>query len=157
MPFGQASSAGQRGHVLAVQRLGPWLAAGSGQAAVVQTLHEAGQVVDAVGKGTLDHVAQQVPDIAEAVEWQRRTVPGTTVIHQDPTWALVESGGARFAFVLPDQHPSHVAFRVDDAELDRLAAAHGTAIATHRDATRSIYLPGPGPLQTEIISYPPGA
>ena len=52
-----------------------------------------------------DHVAQQVPDIAEAVEWQRRTVPGTTVIHQDPTWALVESGGARFAFVLPDQHP----------------------------------------------------
>ena len=104
-----------------------------------------------------DHVAQQVPDIAEAVEWQRRTVPGTTVIHQDPTWALVKSGGARFAFVLPDQHPSHVAFRVADAELERLAAAHGAAIATHRDATRSIYLPGPGPLQTEIISYPPGA
>ena len=85
-----------------------------------------------------DHVAQQVPDIAEAVEWQRRTVPGTTVIHQDPTWALVESGGARFAFVLPDQHPSHVAFRVADAELERLAAALGAAIATHRDATRTL-------------------
>ncbi|HEX2507254.1 MAG TPA: VOC family protein [Miltoncostaeaceae bacterium] len=104
-----------------------------------------------------DHVAQQVPDISEAVEWQRRTVPGTTVLHQDATWALVESGGARFAFVLPDQHPSHVAFRVDDAELERLAAEHGAEIATHRDATRSIYLTGPGSLRTEIIAYPPGS
>ena len=80
-----------------------------------------------------DHVAQQVPDIAEAVEWQLRTVPGTTVIHQDPTWALVESGGARLAFVLPDQHPSHVAFRVDEEELERLAAEHG---ADHRHPPR---------------------
>jgi hypothetical protein len=104
-----------------------------------------------------DHVAQQVPDIAEAVEWQRRTVPGTAVVHQDATWALVESGGARIAFVLPDQHPDHVAFRVDDRQLERLAAEHGVEIATHRDATRSIYLAGPGSLQTEIIAYPPGA
>jgi LDH2 family malate/lactate/ureidoglycolate dehydrogenase len=102
----------------------------------------------------LDHIAQQVPDIAEAVEWQQRTVPGTTVIHQDSTWALVESGGAKLAFVLADQHPSHIAFRVGAEELERLAAQHGVAIATHRDATRSIYLAGPGALQTEIIAYP---
>jgi len=101
-----------------------------------------------------DHVAQQVPDIAEAVEWQLRTVPGTTVLHQDPTWALVESGGARLAFVLPDQHPSHLAFRVGADELERLAAENGAVIATHRDATRSIYLEGPGSLATEIIAYP---
>jgi hypothetical protein len=104
-----------------------------------------------------DHIAQQVPDIAEAVEWQRRTVPGTVVLHQDATWALVESAGARLAFVLPDQHPSHVAYRVDDEELERLAAEHGIPIATHRDATRSIYLEGPGALQTELIAYPAGA
>ena len=58
------------------------------------------------------------------------------------------AGGVRrgaLAFVLPDQHPSHVAFRVDDDELERLAAEHGVAIATHRDATRSIYLPAPAP------------
>jgi hypothetical protein len=101
-----------------------------------------------------DHVAQQVPDIAEAVEWQLRTVPGSTVLHQDPTWALVESGGAKLAFVLADQHPPHLAFRVTDEELERLAAENGAAIATHRDATRSIYLEGPGSLATEIISYP---
>jgi hypothetical protein len=101
-----------------------------------------------------DHVAQQVPDIAEAVDWQMRTVPGTRVLHQDPTWALVESGGAKLAFVLPDQHPSHLAYRVDAEELERLAAANGVEIATHRDATRSIYLEGPGALATEIIAYP---
>ena len=101
-----------------------------------------------------DHVAQEVPDIAEAVEWQRRTVPGTTVLHQDPTWALVDSGGAKLAFVLPGQHPSHLAYRVGAAELERLAAEHGLEIATHRDATRSIYLQGPGSLATEIITYP---
>ena len=50
-----------------------------------------------------------------------------------------------------------MAFRVDDEQLERLAAEHGVAIATHRDATRSIYLAGPGSLQTEIIAYPPGA
>ena len=101
-----------------------------------------------------DHVAQQVPDIAQAVEWQLRTVPGSRVLHQDATWALVESGGAKLAFVLPDQHPSHLAFRVDGPELERLAAANDLEIATHRDATRSIYLEGPGSLATEIIAYP---
>lgn len=104
-----------------------------------------------------DHIAQQVPDIAEAVEWQRRTVPGTRIVYQDPTWALVESGGVRMAFVLAEQHPPHLAFRVDAEELERLAAEHGAEIATHRDATRSIYLQGPGSLETEIIAYPDGA
>ena len=101
-----------------------------------------------------DHVAQQVPDIAAAVEWQLRTIPGSRVLHQDATWALVESGGAKLAFVLPDQHPSHLAYRVDAEELERLTAEHGAQIATHRDATRSIYLRGPGSLATEMITYP---
>jgi hypothetical protein len=101
-----------------------------------------------------DHVAQQVPDIAEAVAWQLQAVPGSRVLHQDPTWALVESAGVKLAFVLPEQHPPHIAYRVDDDELERLAAQHGAAIAVHRDATRSFYLKGPGSLQTEVISYP---
>lgn len=104
-----------------------------------------------------DHVAQQVPDIAEAVAWQRRIVPGTRVLYQDATWAIVESGGVKVAFVLAEQHPPHLAFRVGDEELERLAAEHGVAIATHRDATRSIYLEGPGSLQTELIAYPAGS
>jgi len=101
-----------------------------------------------------DHVAQQVPDIGEAVAWQLQAVPGSLVLHQDESWALVESAGVKLAFVLPHQHPPHIAYRVDDDELERLAARHGATIAVHRDATRSIYLEGPGNLQTEIISYP---
>lgn len=101
-----------------------------------------------------DHVAQQVPDIGEAVAWQLQAVPGSQVLHQDPSWALVESAGVKLAFVLPDEHPSHIAYRVDDDELERLAARHGATIAVHRDATRSFYLQGPGALQTEVISYP---
>ena len=84
-----------------------------------------------------DHVAQQVPDIAAAVEWQVRTVPGSRVLHQDATWALVESGGAKLAFVLPDQHPSHLAYRVGADELERLAAEHG-ATAVRLETNRNL-------------------
>ena len=103
-----------------------------------------------------DHIAHQVPDIADAVEWQRRIVPGTRVLYQDDTWALVDAAGARIAFVLPEQHPGHIAYRVGDAELEELAARHGQPIAEHRDATRSIYVRGPGDLCVEIIAYPAG-
>ena len=101
-----------------------------------------------------DHVAQQVPDIAGAVDWYARTVPGTQVIYQDETWALIDAAGAKLAFVRADQHPSHLAWRVDDAELERLAAEHGGEIKGHRDGTRSFYLEAPGGAWVEIISYP---
>jgi hypothetical protein len=101
-----------------------------------------------------DHVAQRVPDVAEAIAWQQRTVPGTTVLYQDETWGLVESGGAKLAFVLASQHPDHLAYRVGAEELERIAAENGVQIDTHRDGTRGIYLEGPGSLQTELIHYP---
>jgi hypothetical protein len=104
-----------------------------------------------------DHVAQQVPDIAEAVEWYQSHLPDTRVLHQDATWAYLEAGGARLAFVVADQHPNHVAWRVDEEELERLAAEHGQAIATHRDATRSFYLKAPGDQWIEVIAYPGSA
>ncbi|MEQ8832927.1 MAG: VOC family protein [Miltoncostaeaceae bacterium] len=104
-----------------------------------------------------DHIAHQVPDIAEAVAWQTATIPGATVLHQDDSWALVEAGGLKTAYVLPDEHPAHVAYRVDDATLEALAAQRGTTIATHRDATRSIYIEGPGTICLEIIAYPAGS
>lgn len=101
-----------------------------------------------------DHIAQQVPDIAAAVDWQRALIPETRVLHQDDTWALVESAGAKLAFVLPEQHPAHIAYRVDARRLEDMAAQHDLPIATHRDATRSIYVDGPGEMSVEIIAYP---
>ena len=104
-----------------------------------------------------DHVAQRVPDIAEAVDFYRRAVPGARVLYQDETWAFLDLDGARLAFVVAEQHPDHLAFRVEEDELERLAAEHGKEIATHRDATRSFYLEGPGGHWIEIIAYPPGS
>lgn len=102
-----------------------------------------------------DHVAQQVPDVGEAIAWWRATVPGVEVLQQDATWGLISAGGAKLAFVMADQHPNHLAWRVSAAELERLAAEHGgREIASHRDGTRSFYLEAPGGTGVEIIAYP---
>ncbi len=100
-----------------------------------------------------DHVAQQVPDIAEAVAWYERTLPGVRVLYQDESWAFVEAGGVKLAFVRQDQHPGHLAWRVETTELERLAAELGKEIKTHRDKTRSFYLEAPGGQWLEIITF----
>ncbi|HVK04160.1 MAG TPA: VOC family protein [Armatimonadaceae bacterium] len=100
-----------------------------------------------------DHAAQVVPDVGEAVAWYQRVLPGVRVLHQDATWAFIEAGGVKLAFVVRDQHPGHLAWRVDDAELERLAAENGREIKPHRDGTRSFYLEAPGGQSIEIISY----
>jgi catechol 2,3-dioxygenase-like lactoylglutathione lyase family enzyme len=101
-----------------------------------------------------DHVAQPVPNIAAALAWWQRTVPDAHVLYADETWGLLEAGGAKLAFVMADQHPHHLAFKVSAAELDRLAAAHGAEISVHRDASRSFYLEAPGDARVEVIAYP---
>lgn len=101
-----------------------------------------------------DHMAMRVPDVAAALEWWRATVPGAEVLYVDETWGLLEAGGAKLAFVIAEQHPDHLAFKVSNVELDRLGAEHGAEIVTHRDASRSFYLDAPGDQQVEIIAYP---
>ena len=101
-----------------------------------------------------DHVAQPVPDIAEALAWWRRTVPGARVLYADDTWGLLEAGGAKVAFVMADQHPHHLAFKVSVEELERVAAEHDAQVAVHRDGSRSFYLEAPGDARVEVIAYP---
>jgi catechol 2,3-dioxygenase-like lactoylglutathione lyase family enzyme len=101
-----------------------------------------------------DHVALQVPDVAAALAWWERTVPDARVLYADETWGLLEAGGARLAFVVADEHPNHLAFKVSALELERLAAEHGLEIAGHRDASRSFYLDAPGGHHVEVIAYP---
>lgn len=101
-----------------------------------------------------DHVAVQVPDIAAAVGWWRELVPGATVLYEDDSWALIEAGGSRVAFVTADEHPDHLAYSVSGAELQRLADERGGEIAAHRDGSRSFYDDGPGGHRVELIAYP---
>ena len=112
-------------------------------------------MTDSLAQVRFDHIAQQVPDIAEAIAWWRSTVPGVEVLHEDATWGLIEAAGVKLAFVLADQHPGHLAWRVDGAELERLAAAGGHEIRPHRDGTRSFYAQGPDGQAIEFIAYPP--
>ncbi|HVF76670.1 MAG TPA: VOC family protein [Solirubrobacteraceae bacterium] len=101
-----------------------------------------------------DHVAQQVPDIAAALEWWSELIAGARVLYADDTWGLLEAGGAKIAFVMADQHPNHLAFRVSGEELSRMAAQHRVEISGHRDGSRSFYLDAPGGCGVEVIAYP---
>ena len=101
-----------------------------------------------------DHVALQVPDIGEAIDWYLRMIPGSEALHRDPSWGLVSAGGAKVAFVLAGQHPNHIAWRVDEDALEEIATREGAPISPHRDGTRSIYLDSPGGHHIEVISYP---
>jgi catechol 2,3-dioxygenase-like lactoylglutathione lyase family enzyme len=101
-----------------------------------------------------DHVALRVPDVAAALAWWSATVPGAEVLYADATWGLLAAGGARIAFVVAEQHPDHLAFKVSGAELERLAAEHGVPIAVHRDGSRSFYVDAPGEHQVEVVAYP---
>ena len=104
---------------------------------------------------TFDHVAMQVPCIAEAVAWYRDRIPGSRVLYQDESWAFLEAAGTKLAFVLPHQHAGHIAWRVADVDLEALAQRYEKTIKPHRDGTRSFYLDGPGGHAIELISYPP--
>ena len=101
-----------------------------------------------------DHVAHQVSDIGEALDWWQRMVPGARVVYADDSWALLEAGGARLAFVMADQHTDHLAFKVSGEELTRLSAERGAEIAVHRDGSRSFYVDAPGGKRVEVIAYP---
>ena len=59
--------------------------------------------------------------------------------------------GARLAFVVRDQHPGHLAWRVSPAKLEALATQYSAEIKPHRDGTRSFYLDAPGGQSIEII------
>ena len=100
-----------------------------------------------------DHVAQVVPNISEAVAFYVGLIPNATVLYQDASWAFVEAGGAKLAFVVKDQHPNHLAWRVSEEELNRLAEKLGKIISPHRDGTKSFYLDGPGGAHVEIITF----
>jgi len=100
-----------------------------------------------------DHIAVQVPQIAAAVAWWRRLVPGATVLYEDDSWALIDAGGSRVAFVTAAEHPDHLAYAVSGTELQRLAEVHAGEIASHRDGSRSFYLDAPGGHRVELIAY----
>jgi catechol 2,3-dioxygenase-like lactoylglutathione lyase family enzyme len=92
---------------------------------------------------TLDHVAVSVRDVAESVSWYT-THFKCKVVYQDATWALLEFGNVRLAFVIPEQHPPHIAILGDPKSFGEPK--------THRDGTSSVYIKDPDGTDVEILA-----
>jgi len=99
------------------------------------------------GKGNLDrmdHVAISVKDIAATVDWYREKF-NCDVVYQDETWAMVQFENIALAFVIPEQHPPHIAFVKENAE------AYGELVG-HRDGTASVYIQDAAENAVEIMA-----
>ena len=102
-----------------------------------------------------DHLALSVPAISDAVDFYSREFPQTRVLYRDDSWALLEVGGLKIAFVLEEQHPPHMAFRTDSREeLEQLAQESEAVVNVHRDGSESFYHEDTGNNVIEVIFYP---
>ncbi|MDR3390579.1 MAG: VOC family protein [Sulfuriferula sp.] len=89
------------------------------------------------------HVAIPVTDIAASVAWYRQQFH-CDVAYQDATWALLRFANTSVALVMPEQHPAHIGVLQTDA-------GRFGPLVTHRDGTRSIYIPDPDGNQLEVM------
>jgi len=103
----------------------------------------------------MDHVAIATRDIPGTVQFYVDTFKAT-VLYADKTWAFLRIGQGKLALVSPEQHPPHIALRVDLPALQTAAANAGLPIDKHRDGTQGIYLKDPAGNVLELICYPPG-
>lgn len=79
----------------------------------------------------IDHIAIPATNIAESVKWYTDRFQ-CNIAYQDETWAMLEFNNIKLAFVLAEQHPGHIAFKVAEEKLDG-------DLRTRRDGERSYY------------------
>ena len=95
----------------------------------------------------LDHVAIQVSNVSNSVKWYKDNLDAK-VLYCDDTWAMLEIGGTKLAITIPEQHPSHIAFRVD--KIEKIPSPAGK----HRDGSVYQYIEDPDGNSIEYIFYP---
>ncbi len=81
---------------------------------------------------SIHHLAIQVQNVQRAVDWYCSHFQAQ-IVYQDETWAMLRFKNVDLAFVVPGQHPPHIAVEHPHAEI------FGTLV-THRDGTRSVYI-----------------
>jgi extradiol dioxygenase family protein len=92
----------------------------------------------------IDHIAIQVDDLINTVNFYKDSFQ-CEVIYQDDTWAFLKFQNIKLAFVIPGQHPPHIAFVNEKAE-------NFGELKTHRDGTRSVYIKDPSGNTLEIMA-----
>lgn len=103
----------------------------------------------------IDHVAISSTNIDESIQWYMQFLEDAEILYQDETWGFVQSKNIKIAFVLPKQHPPHIAFEVKtDEQEDFLKSVfpdHGWKL--HRDGSKSFYKKDPDGNFIEFIKY----
>lgn len=94
-------------------------------------------------KDKIDHIAIPVSNVKESVDWYTNNF-ACKIKYQDETWAYLEFDNIKLALVIPGQHPGHLAFIREDAEV------YGQ-LKTHRDGTQSCYVKDPTGNSVEIM------
>lgn len=93
----------------------------------------------------IDHIAIQVDDPKLAAEWYSSRFSGE-ILYSDETWSIVKFGETKLAFVVPQQHPAHFAFEVQQFD-------HKDKIKFHRDGSQSVYKKDPWGNIYELVKY----
>jgi catechol-2,3-dioxygenase len=106
-------------------------------------------------RAQFDHVAFVVKNVAEAVSFYSATFENVEVLYLDESWAFISIDGTKIAFVIAEQHPPHLAMRIDDrSAFEAAAMKHGKKISVHRDLSESFYFEDPSGNVVEIMWYP---
>ncbi|PIQ44158.1 MAG: glyoxalase [Gammaproteobacteria bacterium CG11_big_fil_rev_8_21_14_0_20_46_22] len=92
----------------------------------------------------LHHIAISVDDIQTAIDWYQSHFGGE-IDYQDDTWAILKYENIKLAFVLAHQHPPHIAFEVNRANIEG-------PLKNHRDNTESRYIRDPFGNVVELVA-----
>ncbi len=95
----------------------------------------------------LDHIAIQVDDLPKALDWYQEKL-NAKINYCDETWAMLEIGDLKLALIVPEQHPSHMAFEVSN--LNEFPAGE---IKYHRDGSAYLYVEDPAGNTVEYICW----
>ena len=95
-----------------------------------------------------DHVALISRDIGVSIAWYKENIENVEVLYEDETWALINAAGQRVAFVLPEQHPAHICFLIDESIAQNRFSKK--KFKKHRGGTSSFYTRDP---DGNIIEY----
>ena len=95
----------------------------------------------------LDHIAINVKDINESVNWYKSNF-NTEVKYQDETWAMLCVNGVNLALTISKQHPPHIAFKRHEPPPEDWKA--------HRDGSRYKYIEDPDGNTIEMVWWPDG-
>jgi len=103
---------------------------------------------DLANLDNIDHIAIPVKagEVDATVDFYLETF-NCSVIYRDESWAFLRFGNIKLAFVVPHEHPPHLAF------ISHRAEEFGQ-LTTHRDGTRSVYVHDPSSNTIEIMAPP---